>query len=51
MFFVTCFIAACFKEMLVSAPCRWQDNSAETHKNSVKDCTPKLQNGLFVGVK
>jgi len=51
MFIVTCFIALCFKEMLVSAPCRWQDNSAEMRKNCVKDCTHKLQNSLFVGVK
>jgi hypothetical protein len=47
---VAYFIAVCFKEM-VSAPWRWQDNSAETHKNCVKDCTHKLQNSVFGGVK
>ena len=47
----TDFIAVCFKEMLVSAAWRWQDNSAETHKNGVKDCTHKLQNSVFGGVK
>ena len=48
MFIVTYFIAVCLKEMLVSAPWIWQDNSAETHKNCVKDCTHKLRNSFHI---
>ena len=48
MFIVTYFIAVCFEEMLVLASWIWQDNSAEMHKNCVKDCTHKLQNCLLV---
>jgi len=35
--YLTYFIAACFTEMLVSAPWRWRDNSVETRRNYVKD--------------
>jgi hypothetical protein len=35
------FIAACFKEILASAPCRWQDY-AETWRSYVKHSRHKL---------
>jgi len=33
MFIVTYFIAVCFKEILVSAPWKWQDNITKTCRN------------------
>ena len=50
MCIVTLFISACFQEILVSAPWRQTDNSAETCSSYVKDRTNKLQNSAFVGV-
>ena len=50
MFIMAYFIAVCFKDMFMSAPWRWQDNSTETCSSCVKHCTHKLQNRAFVGV-
>jgi hypothetical protein len=44
------FIAAHFQEMLVPAPWRQGDNSAETYSSYVKDGTNKLQNSAFAGI-
>jgi len=41
MLILTYFIAARFKEILVSAPCRWQDN-AEKWRSYVKYSRHKL---------
>jgi hypothetical protein len=49
-FIVTCFIAVCFEEILLSAAWRRRDISAETCRNYVKDCKHKLWNSAFVGV-
>jgi len=37
MFIATYFTAACFKEILVSAPWRWRGNRAETYRTYAKD--------------
>ena len=47
---MTYFTVVCFKEMLMSAPRIWRDNSAETCRSYVKDGTHKLQTSAFVGV-
>jgi hypothetical protein len=47
---VAYFSAVCLKEVLVSAPRRWKDNSAETCGSYVKDCEHKLQNSTCAGV-
>jgi hypothetical protein len=47
---MTHFIVVCFKEVLMSAPWRWRDNSAETCRSYVKDCRHKLQTSAFVDV-
>jgi len=47
---LTYLIAVCFKEILMSSSWRWRDNGAETLRCYGKDCTPKLENGAFVGV-
>jgi hypothetical protein len=44
------FIAVWVKEIFVSPPCRWRDNSAETCSSYVKDFTLELQKCAFVGV-
>jgi len=45
------FYCCIFKDILVSAPRRCQDNSAETCRSYVKDCSHKLLNIAFVRVK
>ena len=47
---MTYVIDMCGKEISVSAPRTWRDNSAETCGSSVKYCTHKLQNSACVGV-
>ena len=42
LFIVTYFIVVYYKEILVSFPLIWRDNSAETCRSHVKDCTHKL---------
>jgi hypothetical protein len=42
------FFVLCFKEILVSVPVRWQQNSAETCRSYVKYCKRKLSNIAFV---
>jgi len=49
MLIVTYFIAVCFEEILVPAPCRWRDNT-ETCRSYVKDTLHKLYNSAFVSV-
>lgn len=45
MFIVTYFTAVYFKEILITASWRWQDNSVETYRSNVKDCLQaQLQN-------
>lgn len=46
MLIVTYFIAACFKVILVAAPCRWQDNT-ETWRSYVQHSMHKLQTSAF----
>jgi len=50
MIIVTYIFAVYFKEILVSSPWRWWDNSAETCRSYGKECIPKLENSAFVGV-
>jgi len=41
-FIVIYFIAVCFEDILVSAPCKWRHNNAETFSSSVKHCKHNL---------
>ena len=47
---VTCSIAVCSKNIMVSASWRWRDINAETCRSYVKDSMYKLLNNAFVGV-
>ena len=50
MFIVTYFISVCFKKILISAPWRRQESSAETCSSYVKNCKRKLQKNALFGV-
>lgn len=50
MFIVSYFVAVYFKEIVVSAPRRLRDGSAETCRNCVQDFTHRLINSICVGV-
>jgi len=49
--FGTCFSVVYLKEIFVSAPLKWPDNSVETYRRFIKDCAHKLQNNACDGVK
>jgi hypothetical protein len=47
---LNCFMAACFKEILVSFPWRWRDNGFETCRSYANCFNHKLQISAFVVV-
>jgi len=48
---VTYFSVVYLKEIFVLTSLKWPDNSVETYRRFIKDCTHKLQNNVFDGVK